>query len=287
MSDADNESNRNGDTKVEVVRVGLLLEDKYVPAYAARALENMVEQTTGELSVAVFNESTTRVLENESSSVLEYLFQGVDLLRYHRFWAPYILKDRLFPPEWNENQDVTELSIYEDVERFECKPQPADDLGVELPDGIVDEVVDRADVLVRFGFGIINGRILTEPEYGVLSFHHGDIRKYRGRAGGFWAYVNGDDEAGVTLQQLEPTLDGGRIAVFESVDTTDARLFHEVRRKLHDVSETMIATAIKDIQTGEFDPQSPEELGDLYTERTASDVGRFLLREMRAVLRSG
>ena len=39
------------------------------------------------------------------------------------------------------------------------------------------------DVLVRFGFNILRGEILTSARYGVWSFHHGDNEFYPRRSG--------------------------------------------------------------------------------------------------------
>jgi hypothetical protein len=48
------------------------------------------------------------------------------------------------------------------------------------------------DVLLRFGFNILNGEILTLPTHGIWSYHHGDEEHYRGRPVGFWEIMQGN-----------------------------------------------------------------------------------------------
>jgi hypothetical protein len=67
------------------------------------------------------------------------------------------------------------------------------------------------DVLLRFGFNILGGEVLTLPRHGVWSFHHGDPEKYRGGPPGFWEIMNGDPITGAVLQRLTPRLDAGPI----------------------------------------------------------------------------
>ncbi|REK04378.1 MAG: hypothetical protein DWQ36_18275 [Acidobacteria bacterium] len=65
------------------------------------------------------------------------------------------------------------------------------------------------DVVVRFGFRILRGEILSLPRFGVWSFHHDDERVVRGGPPGFWEVLENHPTTGVVLQRLTETLDGG------------------------------------------------------------------------------
>jgi hypothetical protein len=67
------------------------------------------------------------------------------------------------------------------------------------------------DVLIRFGFRILRGEILSIPRYGVWSYHHDDERLVRGGPPGFWEVIENHPTTGVVLQQLTETLDGGTV----------------------------------------------------------------------------
>lgn len=273
-------------TEDEAVRVCVLLNGETIHRYAATSIVRMVNETAGTVSLVVVNTAEQGVTEDDTATVVDWLRSALDLIRRHGFWSPVVLKNALFPPRYAEHVTIETVAPLAAADRIETAPQPTDGIGNELPSAVVEMVGEKADVVVRFGFGILQGDILTTPEYGVLSFHHGDIRRYRGRAGGFWAYLNGDDTAGVTLQQLTPTLDGGKIAVYEPVDITDAHTLAAVKSRLFLRSEEMLVTAIERIEDGTFDPTEPETLGELYTERRLPHVAHFYIKTALGRIRS-
>src|SRR5437763_4457574 len=65
------------------------------------------------------------------------------------------------------------------------------------------------DFILRFAFNIIRGDILSAARYGVWSFHHGDLERYRGMPFAFWEIAKGDPVTGITLQRLTDGLDSG------------------------------------------------------------------------------
>jgi len=65
------------------------------------------------------------------------------------------------------------------------------------------------DIILRFGFDIIRGEILTVAPYGVWSFHHADEQHIRGGPGGFWEIMLGHPATGAILQRLSDKLDAG------------------------------------------------------------------------------
>jgi len=69
----------------------------------------------------------------------------------------------------------------------------------------------QPDVIIRFGFNILRGEILTLAKQGVWSFHHADHRTIRGGPAGFWEYILGHQTTGAILQQLTEKLDEGII----------------------------------------------------------------------------
>lgn len=135
-----------------------------------------------------------------------------------------------------------------------------------LPDDTVESIARETDVVIQNGVGILTGDILTAPEYGVLSYHHGDIREYRGVLTHFWNYLNRDDAAGVTLLQLDESLDGGGIAAETVVDTTGCRTWSEIESRKHIAGIPLIRQAVENFADPNFEPEYvPEaELGRMY-----------------------
>lgn len=67
------------------------------------------------------------------------------------------------------------------------------------------------DFILRFGFNIIRGDILSVAKYGIWSFHHDDERKYRGGPPCFWEIYFKDHVTASILQRLTEKLDNGII----------------------------------------------------------------------------
>ncbi len=76
------------------------------------------------------------------------------------------------------------------------------------------------DLLIRAGSGILNGEILTICRFGILSFHHGDNRVYRGGPPGFWEVFNRNASTGFIIQKLSKVLDGGDVLYRGNIQTS-------------------------------------------------------------------
>lgn len=75
------------------------------------------------------------------------------------------------------------------------------------------------DLLIRGGSGILRGDVLTAARLGILSFHHGDSRRYRGGPPGFWEVYRRDPKTGFIIQRLSDDLDGGPVLLHGSFPT--------------------------------------------------------------------
>jgi len=153
------------------------------------------------------------------------------------------------------------------------KPELVDGWRQEIPVDVAEAVGEEADVAVRFGFNFIVGPILDVFEHGVLSYHHGDLREYRGQPAGFWEFVHGTDTAGVTVQQLTEDVDAGKIAALKRVPITHLDTWEAIRRWLYAESGDMLLPALQAVQEGRA--RAPTTLGELYTLPKGWPVIRF------------
>ncbi len=69
----------------------------------------------------------------------------------------------------------------------------------------------QLDAILRFGFGIIRGKVLDIPTYGIWSFHHGNPEHFRGGPPAFWEFLQEQPTNGLILQRLTNELDAGII----------------------------------------------------------------------------
>jgi len=119
------------------------------------------------------------------------------------------LENRVLNPDARKGEDlgrelagITMLNCKVECNGFSEYFNPAD----------VGEIRNcRLDFILRFGFNIIRGDILSAARFGVWSFHHDDETMYRGGPAGFWEIYNGDPVNGAILQRLTNRLDGGVI----------------------------------------------------------------------------
>lgn len=257
------------------IRVCLLVDGRTIPEWQHRALQRMVDETAAEITVVVSNQRT------EERSVVDRLRRAVEL----REWTVVWLLRSLFakPVPLRDPVRVDEQAYCADAEWIDCTPERVDGWKNRIPAPMVDRLTDRADVAVRFGFGFLVGPLLTELEYGVLSYHHGDFREYRGQPAGCWEFIHGRDRVGITLQRINDQLDAGEAVTIKSVDIAEARTYAEIRGRLYAESDDLLATAMANIEDGALGASTVADLGPLYTIPRGTPVLRFLLKEMRGM----
>lgn len=261
----------------DAVRVTLLTPGETLRAWAVTAVQRMVAETDAEI---------TLVVEDTSSgdrSVVETVRRLVEL----REWGLVAAAMQMFAPDLEplERRQVTDIDGVTDADYIACEPTTVDGWKNEIPQSAVERMAET-DVAIRFGFGFLVGDALTAPDQGVLSFHHGDLREYRGQPMGFWEYVHGRETGGVTLQRINETLDGGEIVASRRVDIADAPTWGAVRCRLFEASEGMLAEGIRGLEADGFEPERlpSEELGDLYTLPEGRPVLTYLRRTARGYL---
>jgi methionyl-tRNA formyltransferase len=101
----------------------------------------------------------------------------------------------------------------------------------------------------------------------VISFHHGNIRRYRGIPPAFWELYSGEQEMGVTVQILTEELDAGRIVHEINVPICPNDSWRALDERARKRSEPMILEACLRLLDDSFEPQeiAEDELGRLYT----------------------
>jgi methionyl-tRNA formyltransferase len=143
------------------------------------------------------------------------------------------------------------------------------------------------DSLFRSGFGIIREPVLSLAPKGVLSYHHGDMRRYRGQPPAFWELFHGERRMKVTVQVLGAGLDAGSIVLERAVEIGRGESWRSLERRAYALSSGMLLDACRRVAEPGFVPEPvPErELGDLYTlpnlRQWLTLQGRVAIRRVR------
>ena len=142
------------------------------------------------------------------------------------------------------------------------------------------------DFILRFGFGIIRGKILDSARFGVWSFHHGDEARYRGGPPGFWEIYDGAAVSGAILQRLTDRLDSGIVLRRGYLKTLDYSYARNLNRLLLE-SADWPALVASDIRAGADVDRLPASRSQARIRRTPSNIEmlRFFPRLARNVVR--
>jgi hypothetical protein len=199
------------------LRFGVLCNDLTFSAWEAEVLDHLLEVEQVELALFVVNDQPTASPSSLTRKVRK-------LFTHAGAWTLY---RRYFVNEKSRALNAVDLSDrFSDVPRLSCRPRREGKYSEYFVEEDLEEIRSYdLDFLLRFGFGIIRGEILEAARYGVWSYHHDDLDKYRGRPPCFWEIDEGDPVTGAVLQRLTDRLDGGIVlkkGYFKTVDTSYA-----------------------------------------------------------------
>lgn len=120
-------------------------------------------------------------------------------------------------------------------------------------------------LLLVDGYGMIKEPLISLTPYGILSYHHGDMRKYRGMPPIFWELYNNENEVGMTLQKLSVGLDCGIPIVEKSVKIDKKDSLTSLEKKVHEESSDMMHDALCKLLDSDFQPTIIDKFGKVYT----------------------
>jgi hypothetical protein len=169
-----------------------------------------------------------------------------------------------------------ELHVDDDVD-FEAKIEGGWEA---LPEELLERIAaDGPDVIIKFGMGLLRVANGLPP---ILSFHHGDPRKFRGRPAGFYEILSGASTIGQIVQLLSNKLDAGEVVAFAETKAHP----HSWRQSLveaYRVSPLLLPCAIDNALSGKTVPI--ERGGRNYRLPSNLTALRFAARSATAALR--
>lgn len=180
------------------LRFGLLCNSLILEQWQANCLTILIEGGM-QAVIVVINDN-----EEKPQSLFHKIFEYPYKRLFFRIWSRFF-----FNPASKKACDMSR--IFSNCRQIKCKTQQKGFSNYFDSQCIETIKSEKPDFLLRFGFGIIRGEILTAAPFGVWSFHHDNEEIIRGGPPGFWEIFYKHHTNGVILQQLTDSLDKGLI----------------------------------------------------------------------------
>ncbi len=114
----------------------------------------------------------------------------------------------------------------------------------------------RPDLNVVVAYGqIIPASIIYLPEFNSINLHFSLLPAYRGAAPVQWALMNGEEETGVTIFELNEKMDEGPILSQRRVPILPGENARELEDRLAETGADLLVETIGGIRNLEFEPQ--------------------------------
>lgn len=179
----------------ENFKIVLLLNSEQIYFWQFKIIEEILKSPENKIEAIFIQEAFIYKAKKQ----VNYLFWQFFERYFVKLKSKEIIKPALFnsvPKHWvkPEKKGIKQVWKKEDIELIKSY---------------------KAELIIRFGFGILSGEILNSAKFGILSYHHGDPENYRGGPPAFWEMLHGKKEAGIIIQLLSEKLDAGKILVKE------------------------------------------------------------------------
>lgn len=120
-------------------------------------------------------------------------------------------------------------------------------------------------ILLINGFGILKDKIINSTKFGILSYHHGDMKKYRGMPPCFWELYHNEGEVGITVQKISTKLDAGLPIMEKKVYIDRKDSYKSLLKKTKNAGTDMLYKSLLMINKGNYQFKPLDKLGKIYT----------------------
>ena len=131
---------------------------------------------------------------------------------------------------------------------------------VKAPEAVEELKKYEADVYVVAAFGqILSKEILALPRFGCVNIHASLLPKYRGAAPINQCIIDGEQETGVTIMQMDAGIDTGDILTQKKVIIEDKETAETLFDKLSQAGAALIVETLPMLERGGITPVKQDE----------------------------
>lgn len=186
------------------LRIGLLLDSATVPAWVARIVT--------QIQASRFATVTVVILNAEPSPPRPLLSTRIRTRLRHLLYDRYTRRDSARVDDAESAFAPRDLRpLLDRAQWLDVVPKRRGHVHRFRSADLKRVSASKPDLLLRFGFNILRGEILTLARYGIWSYHHDDSAEYRGGPAMFWEIHENNPVTGTVLQKLGEELDAGEI----------------------------------------------------------------------------
>lgn len=154
---------------------------------------------------------------------------------------------------------------------------------INAPDFLKTVKAMNVDLIVSVAAPVIfKEAIIRLPRYGCINIHHAPLPKYRGMMPNFWQMYHGERRVGMTVHEINPKIDDGRIILQREVDIEPDESLDSLIKRTKRLGAHLVIDAIEAIRAGtvEYRENRAEE-GSYFSFPTREDVREFKRRGKR------
>lgn len=136
------------------------------------------------------------------------------------------------------------------------------------------------DLIISVAAPVIFKKDLIEfPKHGCINIHHAPLPNYRGMMPNFWQLYHGEKSVWITIHEINPGIDEGRIIMQKGVDIIPGETLDSLIKRTKKIGAHMIIEAINLIKYGKVDyKENPVNEGSYFSFPTREDVKEFKRR---------
>ncbi|OGG12555.1 hypothetical protein A3D77_04405 [Candidatus Gottesmanbacteria bacterium RIFCSPHIGHO2_02_FULL_39_11] len=219
---------------MKVKKICLLLDEPKIMKWVALALQKAVSENNISIPLVIIKK--VHVKDYDLSFQKKFIQKIITLIRDIIGWQI----------ELAERISINNLSLFNKSEIYYSSAIKSGKHGTALPEETIKKIkTKKIDLVFRRGFGILQGEILRCTPAGVLSYHTGDLRKYRGFSSTLEAYLHNEKYINISVQKLNEGLDKGSLFYEERADIRNCHSYEEVAKL---ISKLLIPTFSKSIE---------------------------------------
>jgi hypothetical protein len=163
----------------EKLRVGILLNGNFIPAWEYKILEKIIHSEFSEIVLLIKNYSRNEQVSGTRKT------SGYIILKLHERIDKLVFKNK---SDYNESKNSSDL--LQNVQEIVIDPIEEGFYNIFKRDDLGKIKSHNLDIILNFGITLLKGEVLELPRYGIWSYRLGDNRIINTVASGYWEVVN-------------------------------------------------------------------------------------------------